>query len=191
MRDTLRLRAKASSSSATWLSALMVAISAPSDSARRSVVCNRILGGIRQMLRLRRDDAGSDPLGAGSFGHPPGGTHHGPRDRRLVDADEQPVLRRPRPGDRMAAHVGDHLGVDPVRGDPHRRVRAAPSGCPWKRSSGSPARPGPGCRPCPAAAARSVPRAADRPVRSLPPVPARCPAPSRAPWCGRCGRRRR
>ena len=81
-----------------------------------------VLGGLGQTLVMRRAHIERDPGNALALRHAPGGAHQPLRDGRLVQADQQPVLRRPGPGDGVGAHVVDHLRVDSLGGDAHRQL---------------------------------------------------------------------
>ncbi len=67
---------------------------------------------IGQRLVARRADVDRDPGRALPVGHALRRAHKLFRNGRFVQADEQPVLRRPWPGDGVEAHEVDHLRID-------------------------------------------------------------------------------
>ena len=68
-----------------------------------------------QRLVLRRDHRRHDPRNVGALGHAFAGAHQRLGERALVDADEDALLRRPRPLDGALPHQRQHLRIDPAR----------------------------------------------------------------------------
>ena len=95
---------------------------APSRSARRRVCATRSFSPFRHLVIARRLDIERDPARLQPVGGAPRIADQAGRARMLVDADQDALARRPRPGDGMGLHVGQHLVVDPLRGAAQRQL---------------------------------------------------------------------
>ncbi len=75
-----------------------------------------------EAMVARRLDVDRRPMRAETVGDAPRIAHEGERCRALADADQETVACRPRTGDGMRAHIGEHLLVDALRRATQRQL---------------------------------------------------------------------
>jgi hypothetical protein len=81
-----------------------------------------VLGRVVQAFVMRRADIERDPGDALALGHPARRAHQPLADWGFVQADENAILRRPRPGNGVRAHVMHHLRIHALGCDAHRQL---------------------------------------------------------------------